>query len=91
MSLQGLAAKNPTLLVGRRKSGRQKIAAPSPGRRRRGGPPFDEGAESVPARTLQGHGRDNPWMAVAAGEDPGIGVVLADVFAWDIDFDRDTR
>jgi murein DD-endopeptidase MepM/ murein hydrolase activator NlpD len=29
--------------------------------------------------------------ALAAGEDPGIGVVLADVFAWDIDFYRDTR
>ncbi|MDC0709839.1 peptidoglycan DD-metalloendopeptidase family protein [Stigmatella sp. ncwal1] len=29
--------------------------------------------------------------ALAAGEDPGIGMVLADVFAWDIDFYRDTR
>lgn len=29
--------------------------------------------------------------ALAAGEDPSIGVVLADVFAWDIDFYRDTR
>jgi murein DD-endopeptidase MepM/ murein hydrolase activator NlpD len=29
--------------------------------------------------------------ALTAGEDPGIGVVLADVFAWDIDFYRDTR
>jgi murein DD-endopeptidase MepM/ murein hydrolase activator NlpD len=29
--------------------------------------------------------------ALAAGEDPGIGVVLADVFAWDIDFYRDPR
>jgi murein DD-endopeptidase MepM/ murein hydrolase activator NlpD len=29
--------------------------------------------------------------ALEAGEDPGIGVVLADVFAWDIDFYRDTR
>lgn len=29
--------------------------------------------------------------ALAAGEDPAIGVVLADVFAWDIDFYRDTR
>jgi murein DD-endopeptidase MepM/ murein hydrolase activator NlpD len=29
--------------------------------------------------------------ALAAGEDPSIGVVLADVFAWDIDFYRDPR
>lgn len=29
--------------------------------------------------------------AVDAGEDPAIGVVLADVFAWDIDFYRDVR
>ncbi len=29
--------------------------------------------------------------ALAAGEDPVIGMVLADVFAWDIDFYRDTR
>jgi murein DD-endopeptidase MepM/ murein hydrolase activator NlpD len=29
--------------------------------------------------------------AVEAGEDPAIGVVLADVFAWDIDFYRDVR
>ncbi len=29
--------------------------------------------------------------ALAAGEDPAIGVVLADVFAWDIDFYRDPR
>ncbi|MBF5044693.1 M23 family metallopeptidase [Aggregicoccus sp. 17bor-14] len=29
--------------------------------------------------------------AVAAGEDPSIGMVLADVFAWDIDFYRDVQ
>jgi murein DD-endopeptidase MepM/ murein hydrolase activator NlpD len=29
--------------------------------------------------------------ALAAGEDPLIGMVLADVFAWDIDFYRDVR
>ncbi len=29
--------------------------------------------------------------AVDAGEDPAIGVVLSDVFAWDIDFYRDVR
>jgi len=29
--------------------------------------------------------------AVEAGEDPAIGMVLADVFAWDIDFYRDVR
>jgi murein DD-endopeptidase MepM/ murein hydrolase activator NlpD len=29
--------------------------------------------------------------ALAAGEDPVIGMVLADVFAWDIDFYRDVR
>ncbi|MFY2561768.1 M23 family metallopeptidase [Corallococcus terminator] len=29
--------------------------------------------------------------AVDAGEDPAIGMVLADVFAWDIDFYRDVR
>ncbi|HET9451985.1 MAG TPA: M23 family metallopeptidase [Aggregicoccus sp.] len=29
--------------------------------------------------------------ALAAGEDPGIGMVLADVFAWDIDFYRDVQ
>ncbi|WNG34464.1 M23 family metallopeptidase [Archangium violaceum] len=29
--------------------------------------------------------------ALAAGEDPIIGMVLADVFAWDIDFYRDVR
>ncbi len=29
--------------------------------------------------------------ALAAGEDPSIGMVLADVFAWDIDFYRDVQ
>ncbi|QSQ23802.1 M23 family metallopeptidase [Pyxidicoccus parkwayensis] len=29
--------------------------------------------------------------AIEAGEDPAIGMVLADVFAWDIDFYRDVR
>ena len=29
--------------------------------------------------------------ALAAGEDPTIAMVLADVFAWDIDFYRDVR